>query len=341
MDEQRYEGTTARMEGQRSAKDRVLVLFIAGTGRSGSTLLSNILGQVDGLWSVGELRHFWQRGIIENWRCGCGLSFDQCSIWSQIIDEAFDTGGIDAHAVVRAERRLMRVRHIPLVLLSRHRPELIDRRMGDYRSMLDRLYRSVRSVTGAQVIVDSSKTPTYGYVLKTIPSIDLRVVHLVRDPRAAAYSLSRRRPRNDAGDERSMDVMGPAKSSALWGTWNGLAEMLLSDETGGYRRIRYEDLVRDVRGSIISALDLVGRADADLPFLRLDSVQLRPTHSVSGNPVRMRHGQIDVRPDVEWASRMTEGDRAIATAVASPVMWRYGYPLSGRTRRSSPGRGSA
>ncbi len=35
------------------------VLFIAGPGRSGSTLLDLLLGQIDGFTSTGELRLIW------------------------------------------------------------------------------------------------------------------------------------------------------------------------------------------------------------------------------------------------------------------------------------------
>jgi hypothetical protein len=317
---------TRTLDEDRGAKDRVQVLFIAGAGRSGSTLLANTLGQVDGLWSVGELRQIWQRGLIENWRCGCGHPFTDCTTWQRIIADAFESGDIEPHAVVQAERRLTRVRHIPLVLLSRRRPGLIDARFRDYRGYLDRLYRSVRSITGAQVIVDSSKTPTYGYLLGALPSIDLHVVHLVRDPRATAYSWSRRRSREDAVEGGQMDVFGPAKSSVLWNVWNMTAEALFANEPERYTRLRYEDVMRDLRGSLVRVLDLIGRGDADLAFLKTRAVSLSPTHSVSGNPVRMRHGEIDVEADVEWMGRMRPRDRALVTAVTGPLIGRYGYP---------------
>ena len=35
------------------------VLYIGGWGRSGSTLLSHLLGGLDGMVSVGELRYVW------------------------------------------------------------------------------------------------------------------------------------------------------------------------------------------------------------------------------------------------------------------------------------------
>ena len=35
----------------------VKVVYIAGMGRSGSTLLGSLLGQLDGFFFVGEFRH--------------------------------------------------------------------------------------------------------------------------------------------------------------------------------------------------------------------------------------------------------------------------------------------
>ena len=36
------------------------IVFIGGAGRSGSTLLEKILGNLDGCFSAGELRFIWQ-----------------------------------------------------------------------------------------------------------------------------------------------------------------------------------------------------------------------------------------------------------------------------------------
>src|SRR4029078_5765586 len=65
------------------------VLFIAGWGRSGSTLLDRILGQVPGVFSAGELRHIWQRGVGEDRLCGCGEPFASCSVWRKVSEISF------------------------------------------------------------------------------------------------------------------------------------------------------------------------------------------------------------------------------------------------------------
>ena len=41
------------------ATDKIKVLYIAGNGRSGSTLLGVLLGQIPGFFNVGEVRRVW------------------------------------------------------------------------------------------------------------------------------------------------------------------------------------------------------------------------------------------------------------------------------------------
>ena len=51
----------------------VKVLFLAGKGRSGGTLLASLLGQLPGFFNIGELNRLWDWGLVSNYRCGCGL----------------------------------------------------------------------------------------------------------------------------------------------------------------------------------------------------------------------------------------------------------------------------
>ncbi|MBA3432215.1 MAG: hypothetical protein H0U16_12145, partial [Actinobacteria bacterium] len=48
------------------------VLFIMGWTRSGSTILDNLLGEVEGFFSTGELHYLWRRGLLEGRLCSCG-----------------------------------------------------------------------------------------------------------------------------------------------------------------------------------------------------------------------------------------------------------------------------
>ena len=59
----------------------VRVLYLTGSGRSGTTVINSILGQLGGAFAGGELRYLWRRGVVENHLCGCGRTFDECPVW--------------------------------------------------------------------------------------------------------------------------------------------------------------------------------------------------------------------------------------------------------------------
>src|SRR5919106_327280 len=78
--------------------DPVTVLFVVGSGRSGSTLLDILLGQVDGFFSTGELHSLWWAGILEGRRCGCGLAVTECAVWRRVIARTLPGGSVRSHA---------------------------------------------------------------------------------------------------------------------------------------------------------------------------------------------------------------------------------------------------
>jgi hypothetical protein len=303
---------------------RVKVLLIAGAGRSGSTLLDMILGQIDGICSVGELRYLWQRGVMEDRRCGCGEPFSSCPFWSPIAVRAIgERPDAIARRMIELQRRSMRIRHLPQIL-SGIDGGLVGR-IRPYLDQLQRLYDAIAERSGAGVIVDSSKLPTYGHAVGHLPAVDLRVLHLVRDPRATAYSWLRRRELPDRPGT-AMQRQTPAKSAALWTLWNATAERLWG-RSDRYRRLRYEDLVRDPGSAVRSVLELIEVEPSTLPLDDDRSVHLEPTHSVAGNPSRFRTGLVRIRPDDEWRDALSPSARAVVTGLSLPLMTRYGYRL--------------
>ena len=73
----------------RTTDEPVRVLYVSGWVYSGSTLLSNILGEIEGVFAAGEVRHIWRRGLLEDRPCGCGAAFSACPFWSAVVEEAF------------------------------------------------------------------------------------------------------------------------------------------------------------------------------------------------------------------------------------------------------------
>lgn len=298
------------------------VLYIAGWGRSGSTILDNILGEVDGFFTGGELHQIWDRGLLQNRPCGCGAPFRECELWTRILREAFgDPGALDVHRIVAEGQTALRTRHLPT---------LAARGPVAGRAYLDataRLYEGIAHVTGAEVIVDSSKLPSYGYVLGSLPDVELSVVHLVRDPRATSWSWLRRKPMPDASGVRPMTRHHPAHNAVMWNVTNSAVRLLRRDRRDRVLLVRYEDFVQEPRRWSERVLELVGEGGRALPFVDDSAVQLSSNHTVSGNPSRFATGLVQLKPDDEWRTGMHRRDKVLVTALTTPLLSRYGYPV--------------
>ncbi|MBA2618434.1 MAG: sulfotransferase [Rubrobacter sp.] len=306
----------------------VKVLYVAGLGRSGSTILANTLGQVEGFFSGGELNFIWKHALIENRLCGCGRPARECPFWGPVFDEEF--GGRNeglAREMMRLQYSGARTRHIPLMLTEGGR-EKIRARLGKFLDNTGRLYKSIRSVSGSRVVVDTSKEPAYGYALGMVPGIDLRVLHLVRDPRAAAYSWAKKKRQPDSADREFMHQKTPAQSAVLWDAWNAAIEALWRESPEKYLRLRYEDFIADPRASFEAMLKLVGEEGAELPLVGEREVKLGISHTVSGNPNRFDTGAVELKQDQAWTEKMSPRDQKLVTALTVPLLKRYHYPLA-------------
>lgn len=295
------------------------ILYIAGWGRSGSTILDNVLGQVEGLFSTGEIRSVWDRGLIENWPCSCGVAFRDCSLWRDVFAEAF--GGfdrVDARRLAAIRDRFDRPWNVFLPA------GLASTELSEYRSALTRLYAAVASVTGARIIVDSSKTPAYGRILQDLPDFRVDIVHLLRDPRAVAFSWQRKRlwARDGA---TYMSRFGPSRSALTWGARQIATEAIGRRASDRYLRLRYEDFVAAPETSLARILSLTG--GGLVPRFEGRRLALRPVHGISGNPSRFDRGTVELKPDDEWRAGMRPADRLIVTLMTVPLLMRYRYPV--------------
>lgn len=306
---------------------RIKVAYIGGLGRSGSTLLDRMLGQLPGFLSAGEIRDLWQRGLVENRLCGCGTPFRECPFWSSVGQEAF--GGwdrVDVAHVLSLARSLDRHSRIPLLVAHSTWPPF-DRRLREFLGTLDRLYRAIAAVGDARVIVDSSKAPSTAFVLRGMPALDLRLVHLIRDSRGVAYSWNKKVVRPDTpGRTVYMHRYQPARIGMRWVTRNLQMEML--GRLGHPEvRVRYEHAVTAPRLELERIVEMLDEhVDTQAyGFIADGRVRLGVNHTVMGNPVRMHQGSLQLRLDDEWRSAMSPRQRRIVSLLTRPLLRRYGY----------------
>jgi Sulfotransferase domain len=307
-----------------SQSSPVPVLFLAGIGRSGTTLIERTLAEVPGVTALGEVMHLWDRGLVRRELCGCGQPFLQCPFWSPIGQSAF--GGwdnVDTDRMAYLKGRVDRVRRVPALAAGVPRP-LMDE-VDEYVAHFERIYRAAHDLVGG-VLIDSSKQASLPWCLRRSPGIDLRVVHCVRDSRgvAASWAKATVRPEAVSAEHELMPQFSPARISTWWTVHNTAIEPL--GRSLPTVRMRYEDFVRDPRRSTRRMLDLAG-VESTMDHISERSVELRESHSCAGNPMRFRQGEIALKADERWREEMAPWARRTVTALTAPLLLHYGYSL--------------
>jgi hypothetical protein len=312
---------------QKVSARSIRVLYVGGMPRSGSTLTDLLLHQLPGHIGVGELFYLWRNGLAHDGLCACSAPFSTCPFWSEVGRVAF--GGwdrIDAEHVMRLQDRVDRTARIPL-LLSPRRPRRFAADLAEYTDILRRLYTAIAAVSGQDVVVDSSKRPSMAYILRTMPDVDLRVVHVVRDPRGVAFSFAKhvQLPAGAAlGSE--MPRSTARKVSRRWVSVNAMIAGLRRVGVP-VTRIRYEDLVARPDRELRRVLDLMGEDAPQGAFdhLAVSGVPVPRTHVVAGGRIRLINGTMPLRLDEQWQHDMPDGSRRLVEVMTAPVRSRYGY----------------
>jgi hypothetical protein len=299
---------------------------VVGSGRSGSTLLDILLGQIEGFFSTGELHSLWWAGILEGRRCGCGLAVTDCPVWGGVIARSSPNGSprSDALRVTRLQRSVPGPVGAWLLARGRGRPRGdLDR----YGRRLVETYRGIAETSGARVVVDSSKHPAVGALLPRLAGIRPYFVHLVRDPRGVAHSWRRRKPATDRYGTLEMERFYAGASAGRWVLEQAAGRALCRANPDSSAELRYEDLARDPPGAVGRILAMVGDDPDKAEVLGSPRVHLRTTHTVSGNPVRLHAGPLRIASDDEWRTAMPPVRRWLVTALTLPLLFRYGFPI--------------
>ena len=296
---------------------RVKVLCITGWCRNGSTIIGNILNEIPGFFHAGELHFLWKNaaGKGANNLCGCGQPLTACAVWAPILPLGRPEGlsaNDFADTVIRRQRACVRTRHTWRVLAQKPSDAL-----KQHKELMTGTYHTIAERTGAEVIVDTTKIPGEAALLPFLDGITPYFVHLVRDPRAVAYSW--REPK------QYIWAMPSWKSTAYWVGFNLACEAITRRYPDSSLLLRHEDFLADPAGTIDVLLKLCG-ADPGANPMRGRGVELHTNHTVTGNPDRFRTGQTVVKDrDDAWKTVLGQRAKLAATALSWPLSKRYGY----------------
>ncbi len=299
------------------SENAVNVLFVAGVERSGTTILHNTLSQVDGLLGAGEIQQVFRHGYVQDRECGCGLAFRQCEVWSRVIQRA----GIGREAAKDAATYagLFANRYIPS---SRLRGAAYsENRFSSLDDRLTRLYRALRDVADGGTIVDSSKQLLYAMTLERLPALDVRVLHLTRDPRGVQFSILGRKNMGHRHYQRHNAI----RVAFVWNTINSSIERWGGSLGDRYMRLTYEDFVSSPGPVLKTVAEFAGIPDSELPLVDANTIRMSPVHIVTGSHHRTETGTVSLRLDDKWRREMPSWWACAIKGMCLPLMRRYGY----------------
>ena len=291
--------------------------------RSGSTLLGMVLNSTPGFFSVGELRWFWSHANSGHKQCGCGETVLECPFWSDVISD-LKKAGIDIPRLAALTPRLTRTGNMPTIWARKFNPST-GRKWEELLAATQQLYQAVSNRCGGNIIVDGSKIPPQLMLLQEMQSVDLRILHLVRDGRGVAYSWEKRaaraikKKRGPRAKHRSA-----YNAMAVWMIQNFLLDRISRQHT--YRTlIQYEDFATNPESTLLRSLKKLD-LEIHLTIPESREIILPETHSLGGSPkVRSSGTHRKIVLDDEWRHKMKPVTRIILSLVGLVWLRRYGY----------------
>ncbi len=311
-------------------------VYIASPSYSGSTLLAMLLGGHPQVATVGEMKGGQED--LATYTCSCGARFVKCPFWTEFIGSLKERG----YTYDLSDRSTMPVFQMPDSPLAskvlRHafggqffeavRDGVLwawpgcHRRIAYVESYTQTFIELLLRMKNAKVFLDSSKDPVRIKYLSRIPSLDVRVIHLVRDGRGVVNS------------SRKHEHVSAALAARQWrDTQLEIQRVARRCCQGRLLRIRYEDLCTAPEEVVGRVLQFAG---ADGNYRVADAAGSE--QHVLGNAMRLK-GTLAIRLDESWRTELDAADLEAFDRIAGALNYSFGYSGIGGSacqRRAEP-----
>lgn len=321
------------------------MVYIVGSGRSGSTLVDMVLGAHSEMFSLGEIISILDY-MKEDKECACRNNFQQCPFWTDIISGLSLQWGVDLVEnpqtldlkIIEGRTRsrfgyLIKIgsRIIGLKsnrLSGKSNQEKITTRAHEF-------YDYVRKKSDSKVLIDSSKSIRRALRLSWNRQVDsYRLIFLVRDGRGVIHSRKKRKivvdePQEIDGKTTMKEITHPAihpsrsilRYITAWLQVNLSTYLgLLTVPRGNWMILKYEDLCRSPEKTL---QDVCKFLNLDYEAGMIDFRQASH-HNIDGNPTRFRSGGIK-NPDEKWRTGLNSTDRLLFWVIAGWLNFLFGY----------------
>jgi hypothetical protein len=284
--------------------ERPKVVYVMGTGRSGSTILGITLGNCTDIFYAGEL-HLWLGKEGKSPLAGD----DRARFWSKVREEVTpDLSGSEARSLEQTSAAMR---------IGEWRAQ--RRLRGRYRSVAEKLLPAIARTADATHVVDSSHFPRRARELQALTTIDLYLLYLVRDPQSVVASYSR----DDAVFPRFNLV---TTNFYLWLTHLISLRIFQRQDRGRRLLVHYEAFVANPEEVLQDIFDCIGSPAAVPDLSALDTgiafqgnpVAKSPVVALNRNAVRpARRARLTTVLQAPWAAVFARLRPAATTSAAS------------------------
>jgi hypothetical protein len=300
--------------------------FVICPSFHGATLLSLLLNNHSQLSALGDTNPIRAYNSV----CACGQNFSTCSFW-RTVEARLKLGHfsdldtllpvlppypwpLSAHRPLegRADNALIRAAGRSLTQLYDALLRIAWRRgsseVSEYLRIWESFYTLVAELNETSVVVDGSKTVRkIGLMARQFGASNIRVVHLIRDPRAFINSWRRY---HDDSDMRRL--------SWIWADSHRSIEARC--EHVPYLRVRYEDLARRPEQEIEMIFEFLEVGSEPV----VGPPRFPEKHHVVGNVNALKFDG-SVKLDERWRAELTPKEQADVLRYAGDVARRYDY----------------
>lgn len=297
-------------------EEKIKIIYIMGSGRSGSTLLGILLDLHSDVVSPGEIHNVgrFRKGKRP---CSCGNNVHTCSYWSSIMKnwQELNTHESIDQTITKAfkiENFKSSLAWFKIVFNYPFQSNYFKNYLkGKYN-----FFKAIKEESGKSVVVDISKNPLRAYALSKHPNIDLRVIHLVRDGRGVSYSIMKKSNRKQK----------PFWRAALYWVFINRVSNFVFKKIEKSGLIKYEDLIKNPTDTLAKISKIT---DVDLQTVMAKSefnVAQEESHIMAGNILR-KSKSIKLKMDVEWQQKMQPKQLKSFRIIARKTLKKYGYAL--------------
>jgi hypothetical protein len=280
----------------------IKIVYITGFGRSGSTLLDILLASAPSAFGCGELNALLRDGIFQGDPCACGEPVANCPLWQDVMK-----GWPLSRDAASLNRYSGLVDRVDSVRLSNQKLAFADQEF--FRTQTASLYQSITRVTGATVLIESSKSPNRLRHLIGVPGVSVRAIHLIRDVASVARSMARPWQADpSAGISHEFPGKSVLRTAVAWRIHNVMADRVCRSLDQSAMRVHMEQLLTTPNSVLRSIGHHVGLDLSHACHATEVGEPILIEHTVAGNRLRMQKSLI-IRPseagvDCGFRSRM-------------------------------------